>query len=227
MATLFSDLYEELTMTEFFDRSFALETPVFQSKLLSLYMKRARSRFRDVANKNDGAIQLKMEDVVESAFSEYEFSTTGTTFVQVLSPAPVNGSSFYVTVNGVDFTSNTTYDENTDTITITGMPSTGTNNIEIDFYKDGQFNQTLNLVESDIVVDAMGIYYLKDKIKKDELLVIQVYGTDFKLHNQGNHIRALMDIYKESERQLDKRINRYSYRQSLDDFEGLVGDING
>lgn len=219
MATQFSDLYDEFLQTEVEDTKLQSRTPDYLSFYLALLLKRARERFRDLAYRNSGFQLLKMEDVVESVRQTYDFSATGTSTTQTLSPAPPANAEFYVTVNNV-VTTSFTFDSGTNEITITNMPNQ-TNTIYVGTYTDGQFNQTLNLTENGIIIDLMGNEYLKDKNKAEKHINQRVYGRDYGMHSQASHIKSITETYDLFDKRIAQRINLYTYRQSPDNLERL------
>lgn len=99
------------------------------------------------------------------------------------------------------------------------------NTIFIGAYVNGEFNQTLTLTERGIFVDLMGIIYLKDKKKKALHINQSVYGSDYRMHSQASHIRALDDMYNINYELILRKINLYTYRNSLDSLKRLGGKV--
>ena len=223
MATTFESIFSVFEQTEFFDVDVANFTPDHRSFYYSILLERARGRFRDDAYPSAGFTTNKMEDVVESYNQRYEFTSSSSgTFTATLDPTPQAGASFFASVNGVDFTDNFTYDDSNDEITITGITTT-TNDIIVVAYASGQFNQTLNITEVDIVVAIMGYYFFIDKVRNDSLYDIQISGADYNVPNQANLIRSLQSSHNVTRNDIRAMINRYSFKQSPDSLEGLGG----
>ena len=85
-----------------------------------------------------------------------------------------------------------------------------------------QFNQDLSLVESGLIVDLMGMIYLKDKIREQKLIQMAIYG-DVKMYSQANHIKSLSDIYENSRKEVYQKIITYTYLSNKDNLSGLAG----
>ena len=224
MATPFVDLFEEFLIREVDSAKILSYKVDFRYNLLSSLLYGGREMYRDIIYSNDGLALNKAEDCIEFQRQTYNYTTTNTTFVQVLSPIPPTNASFYVEVNNVA-SQNFSYDPLTYTITITGL--TGTSNIYIGAYLNGQFNQTLNLTERGLFVRLMGLQWLRDKIKTDKLICQKVYGKDWGMHSQANHLKELDDLYKYEYDSVYKDIMLYSYRNSPHDLQELGGAFNG
>lgn len=88
-------------------------------------------------------------------------------------------------------------------------PSTIPKMSDIDI-NNTQFNQNLSLVESGIIVDLMGLVFLRDKIKEQKLYQQMIYG-EIKMYSQGQHLRELSNIYENSRKEVYQKIITYTY----------------
>lgn len=226
MATPFISVFDKFLETEIDDNSFSMYTDDLQYKKLSNLLFRARSKFRDIIISNN-LTENKSEDVIPFQRETYSFTSTLTSETFVLSPAPPENSNFYVSVNDIE-TYDYIFDSINNEVTINNMDS-GDKNIYVGAYVNGQFNQTLNLTEFNIMVDLMGIYYLKDKVKKQTLIVQNIQGRDYSLSGtQANHIKSLSDLYNKREYKIEQDIILYAYRNfgyniSKDSANGYLG----
>lgn len=210
MATPYTEIFDQFLETEIDDGSFALLTDDLLYKRLTTLLDRAREKFRDIIIANTGELANKAESVIEFQRQTYSLTFTGTSNTFTLSPAPPTSSEFYVSVNGIQ-TTNFTF-TSPDQLEVTNMPDQE-NDIYVGAYVNGQFNQTLNLTEKGLFVDLMGLYYLKDKIKKETLIVHAVEGRDYSHSGtQGNHIRALKDQFEFTTKEVEQDIIMYAYR---------------
>ena len=222
MATQFSVLFTDFLNNKVRDVNLATRyTPDALSELLSGWLKDGRELFRDLAIEDETATIPKMEDVVESTRTIYEYSFTGTSNTTVLSPVPTVGSEFYATVNDevwIDFS----YDEGTNEMTINNAPDQ-LNTVDIGAYFDGQFNQTLNLTEQRVLVDIMQLVFSDVQVMNEKLLNQRVYGKDYGMHSQANHITSMERLTDIRYIRLVQRMNLYTYRQDPDELSGLGG----
>ena len=223
MATPFTEIYDQFLETEIDDGSFALYTDDLFYKKLNSLLTRGREKFRDIIIANTGDITNKAEDVNDLQRQTYNLTFTGVSNTFTLNPAPPVGSDFYVSVNDVETTTFTFTAP--DQLEITDMPNQE-NSIYVGAYVNGQFNQTLNLTEKGLFVDLMGLYYLKDKIKKETLIVHAVEGRDYSHSGtQGNHIRALKETFEFTTKEVEQDIIMYAYRNF--GFNYTVANANG
>lgn len=222
MATLFADIYEEFLENKVRDVNLATRyTPDALSGLLSNWLKDAREVFRDIAIEELGFTENKMEDVVPSTRSTYSFVEDGETATLTLDPKPETNSEIYVSVNGIATTSFTF--TSPDGLEVTNMPDQTGNEIYVGAYKDGQFNQTLNLVEIRTMTDLMQLVFMDVQTANEKLLNQRVYGKDYGLHSQANHINAMEKLTDKRYMRIVQRMNLYSYRQDPEELARLGG----
>ena len=220
MATLFTEIFDEFLMREIDSAKIMSYKIDFRYKLLSSLLLGAREVYRDVIYSTNGVALNKCEDVIEFQRVTYNYSTTNATFTQVLNPTPPTNSEFYVEVNGTQ-TVNFTYDPLTYTIVVNGL--IGTSSIYISAYANGQFNQTVNLTEKGLFVRLMGVLYLRDKIKTDKLLCQSVYGKDWNMYSQANHLREIQAINEKEYDTIYKDMMLYTFRNSATHLKELGG----
>ena len=225
MATQFSDLYEQFLSRKVKDTNFISSfTPDFLSEFLFNLVNEGRQMLRDVIVEVATSSNNKMEDIVDSQRETYEYTFTGTSNTTVLSPTPPSSPNFYITVNDVVWSSDDfSFNSGNSELTINNAPSTGTNSVSVGAYTDGQFNNTLNLTEIGLVLDFMQLAYIDTQLTDEKLLNQRVFGNDYGLHSQANHIKALASDYDEKYKRLYQRVNLYTYRQDPDDLSGLGG----
>jgi len=83
-----------------------------------------------------------------------------------------------------------------------------------------QFNQDLSLAESGIVVDLMGLVFLRDKIKEQRLYAQAIYG-EIKMYSQGQHLRELSNIYENARKEVYQKMITYTYLNTQNALKGL------
>jgi hypothetical protein len=88
-----------------------------------------------------------------------------------------------------------------------------------------QFNIDLSLHEIEILANFMKLEWIKRKINSASLLQQMIGDKDFRLTSQANHLKVLIDLKSETEKEINSLVTKYSYtnnRQSL--YGGLSGD---
>jgi hypothetical protein len=88
-----------------------------------------------------------------------------------------------------------------------------------------QFNVDLSLHEIEILANFMKLEWIKRKINSASLLQQMIGDKDFRLTSQANHLKVLIDLKGETEKEINSLVTKYSYtnkRQSL--YGGLSGD---
>jgi hypothetical protein len=216
MSTLFTDIYDSFLETEVTSRDLLKYNPPLLSKYLNNLLERARSEFYNLAYSNPPNVNNKMEDITLFYLKDYteeSFNNSSLT-VQLLNDTPID-SLFYITVND-DITTNYSYDSDTKIITISELDTEITSNIVIYAYRNGIFNQTLTLIEKDILVDWMGVIYLKDKIKTQKLYNQSIYGKSEGQYSQANHLKELQSIYNDNKKSIITKTIEYTYRNAPD-----------
>lgn len=222
MATLFQTLFDEFLETEINSLDLSKYSPPYLSRYLTKLLTRAREEFYNLAYSNSGYTNNKMDDIVDFYNREYNFFVSSTpTESFLLSPNPVNGSEFYITNNDVELNSTDyIYNEETGIITINNLTEIDSEIIIISF-KNGQFNQTLNLIEKSILIDWMGVIVQKDKIKEQKLYNMSLYGRDEGMGSQANHLKSLQNGYKEDRKNIETKTIEYTFRNSPDNLQGM------
>lgn len=88
-----------------------------------------------------------------------------------------------------------------------------------------EFSGNLTLYEVEILATLMKLEWLKREIHGIHLLRQQLTSKDFGLTSQANHLKMLIELKVETEKDVQSLLTKYSYvsnRQSL--YEGLAGD---
>jgi hypothetical protein len=88
-----------------------------------------------------------------------------------------------------------------------------------------QFNVDLSVHEIEILANLMKLEWIKRQINSVSLLKQMVGDKDFRLTSQANHLKVLIDLKSETEKEINSLVTKYSYtnnRQSL--YGGLSGD---
>lgn len=219
--TTFTSLFDSFLTTEISSLDILKYNPPQLSKYLSSILLRSRQEVYNLIYSPSNVIINKMDDVIEFYYNEYVFTYNGISFTQVLSPIPNAGSSFYITIDNIQTTS-FTFDIPTNTLVISGMTNV-LHSIDIIAYKDGQFNQTLSLVEQGILLDWMSVEFLKDKIKEQRLYSIAIYGKDFNEKSQANQLGALQKIYNDMRHDVITKCLEYTYRNNPLKYQGFGG----
>lgn len=99
------------------------------------------------------------------------------------------------------------------------------------FDKDDElltFNVDLSIHEVEILANLMKLEWIKRQINSVGLLRQMLGDKDFRLTSQANHLKVLLDLKDETDKDINSLITKYSYasnRQSL--YDGLSGDSNG
>ena len=221
MITEFTEIFDEFLDTEIDSFDISKYSPPTLSKYLSNLLKRAREQVYNLLYKNSVIDINKMDDVVEFSNNEYDFSYTGITFTTTLNPIPILNSDFYITVDNQETNiSDYIYDSTLGQITINNMTN-ALHSINIISYINGHFNQNLSLIEKGILVDWMGVFFLKDKIKSQRLYNITVYGVDYPEKSQANHLKALESIYNENKHDAEVKTLEYTYRNDPTNLHDL------
>jgi hypothetical protein len=219
MSVEFADLYDKFIVTKVEDTNFATNyTPYELSKFLYGLLDTSISYFYDTIM-YDGTSPF--EDLTDSQYSDYSYDFTGTSDTRVLTPTPYAGSSFTVEVNDVEW-EDYSYDSGTGEMTISNTPN-GDNEIFVGAYYDGEFTQDLNRVEKDILLEGMTVQYIEKQMNKEKTLNQRIYGKDYDMYSQANHLNSLRETYNSKREKLEQRIIVYSYRQDEDDLSGLGG----
>jgi hypothetical protein len=87
------------------------------------------------------------------------------------------------------------------------------------------FTNDLSLNEIEILANLMKLEWIKREIHGVHLIQQQLSSKDFGLTSQANHLKILLELKVETEKDVQSLLTKYSYvsnRQSL--YEGLAGD---
>jgi hypothetical protein len=90
-------------------------------------------------------------------------------------------------------------------------------------YVVGSFNDDLNYQEISFIVRGMTIPYLEFQLQKQKHLNQIVYGKDYQVRSQSQHIREVREVIDSTEKRLKQDMTMYSYLQSSDKLKGLGG----
>jgi hypothetical protein len=88
-----------------------------------------------------------------------------------------------------------------------------------------QFNVDLSIYEIEILANLMKLEWTKRQINSTNLMKQMIGDKDFRLTSQANHLKVLLDLKNETEKEINSLMTKYSYtndRQSL--YGGLSGD---
>jgi len=80
------------------------------------------------------------------------FNGTGSATVFTLSSSPSTDALFIYAVSGLVVSG--AFDYNTNQVTLDFPPSAGTENVQLEWYSPGQFNQTLDYFEKSIIAQC-------------------------------------------------------------------------
>jgi hypothetical protein len=87
------------------------------------------------------------------------------------------------------------------------------------------FNVDLSIYEIEILSNFMKLEWIKRQMNSVSLLKQMLGDKDFRLTSQANHLKVLIDLKTETEKEINSMVTKYSYtnnRQSL--YGGLSGD---
>lgn len=156
---------------------------------------------------------------------EYEFTGDGVNNQFILDTAPPSNTNFYIDINGNIDGITYSYDVSNLKITVNPIPPLSST-INIASYIIGEFVEDLNMKEKAILAEGMNVPYLEEKRNREELLHQSVYGSDFKMYSQGEHIHQLNNsIDNQYWRTVKTMINDYSFKQNPNGLFGLGGGI--
>lgn len=88
-----------------------------------------------------------------------------------------------------------------------------------------QFNVDLSIHEIEILSNLMKLEWIKRQLNSVNLLKQLIGDKDFRLTSQANHLKVLIDLKLETEKEINTIMTKYSYtnnRQTL--YGGLSGD---
>lgn len=88
------------------------------------------------------------------------------------------------------------------------------------------FNETLSIHEIEILALLMKLNWIRRQVDSVYNIKQRMNDRDFKQTSQANHLDALMDLEKRVSADIDKRITKYSYKNTQTnrpDYSGLSG----
>lgn len=87
------------------------------------------------------------------------------------------------------------------------------------------FNVDLSQIEIEIIAGLMSLEWIKRQTKSISVIKQSMNDRDFKLTSQANHLKVLMELKLDVEKDVENLKNKYSYQNNLKAyFEGLAGD---
>lgn len=151
----------------------------------------------------------KLEDITSPSGQTELFNGDGINTTFVLTTIPVTGSYFVYTVSGVVVTG--TYNSGTNSVTLDVAPATGTNNVSIQWYYPGQFNQTL-INREERILSMLWIVNWAER-EKNHLLDIRrlLSDTDFKMSAESTTITAKSGWYIAMREEATAAMKQYSW----------------
>lgn len=173
---------------------------------------------------------VDLNDRVPFSQEQYYFTSDGVDNEYLLSPSPPIDCEFYVGYrpnSDTQFvqTYNFTYDSLTNVLTINDNPP-NTYEIYVSGYIIGQFNQTLNIKEKDILANGTLVPWSQEQVFKNSLLNQIVYGGTSKIYSQANHINSTLDVVNSQYYKFVMgMINEYSYKANPNKIRGLGGGL--
>lgn len=141
----------------------------------------------------------------------------------LLTITPFTNGSFYVSVDDIQVeTKNYSYNSLLNKITISPIPVLNSD-IYIGNYKIGEFIDNLKIQEVVFLARGMTIPYLEFQLQKQKHLNQIVYGKDYQVHSQANHIKENRETVDDVEKRLIRDMIMYSYHQDPNSLSGSVG----
>lgn len=89
------------------------------------------------------------------------------------------------------------------------------------------FNVDLSIHEIEILANLMVLEWVKRQIRSINVVRQQLTSKDFGLTSQANHLKVLLELKTDTDKEVDNLMTKYSYtnnRQSL--YGSLIGDSN-
>lgn len=216
MATNFDDVFDQFLLTVD-DRSLLdnLTSDVL-AQTLSRYLDRARAIFGDYCYKD-------LTDYTSTTSVSDEFTGNGSTTIYTMSSTPPSSPEVYVSVNDVEVDEDDiTYNSSSYTVTLATAPAYSAD-VYVAAYKTGQFTDTLNIKEIELMARAMQIPWLEFMLLKKKHLDQIVYGKNMMVHSQANQTQVNRETLETIKKDLMTDIINYTYKQNDDDLAGING----
>lgn len=231
--TYFENIFSIFLDTEVFSVDMALYTPPALFKYLTALLSRARGELNKFLydNPNKNVNISKMEDIVDFTVYDYKYNFFGNVFNEKIVPKPEKGSFFYIVLDNGIVIENYIYDDDSGKLFLELEEDIESkHSLFIQAYRNGFFNQKLNSSEIDLVIEGMGVYFMKDKIKNQKIYDQAIFSKDNNMHSQANHLTALKKANKEDYDQWKQNAYVYTYQHSPDNLSKLAvknGGIKG
>ena len=84
-----------------------------------------------------------------------------------------------------------------------------------------EFNRELTLLEIDILSLGMVIHWVSPKINSIELMKMSLGSRDYQMYSQANHIKELLEMKNEANREFSYWITQYSSKKALEELKKL------
>lgn len=168
------------------------------------------------------SVQLKLIDATKPSGKTELFSGNGIITVFPLTSTPTVNAYFNYLVNGVSVIG--TYNTVGNSVTITPAPPIGTEDVSIEWYDTGNFNQTL-LAREERILSFLLVQCWSEK-EKNFLLDIRrlLSDTDFKLSAESTTMREKGNWYNSIRENAESEMKKYSwdvYTDSMNQKYGL------
>lgn len=183
------------------------------------YLKFAISYFIYDCRKN-------LNDRIDPVYSFYQFIADGVDDTFLLSPSPELNYNFVVyTIIGEskELVYNYTYDELNGWIKFDSVPVVNTV-IQVKAYTNGEFNDTLDIREMNILSEGMIVPFLSEAKNDENMIKYIVTGKSLRFFSQANHISSMeSSLNSQMYNTINSLISEYSYKGSEDSYRGLAG----
>lgn len=143
------------------------------------------------------------------------FSGDGATASFRLATAPLSGSEYRIIIASAVVTSTGYSYSATGTVTFDTAPASGVNNISIECSFAGQFNETLNEIEEELISLMMVVEWCSPRIYDADLMQQVMGSKDFQIWSQANHIKEIKDLKKSMQLEIESYIIKYSYQGDI------------
>lgn len=214
LATTFDTIFEQFLLTVDDSKLINNLTKDCLATTLSDFLDRARAicksyLYKDVNN-----------CVLTKSYNE-SFVGDGTTTQYPLSITAIENAEIYVSIDNVEIP-DCTYNFSTNTAILSATPVEDSN-IYIGIYKTGYFNENYNIDEITYLARGMTIPWLEFQLQKQKHLNQMVYGKDYQIHSQANHIKEDRETINNAEQRLIRDLILYTFQQSQDSLAGSSG----
>lgn len=137
------------------------------------------------------------------------FDGNGITQTFLLSATPPSGSIFSYMVDN-EYVS-ASYSQLTNSVTFDVVPAAGSDNVSVEWYLDGYFNQTLN-DRQELILAMFTVVCWLEKEKNFWADIRRILkDTDFKLADESNTMRGKMNLFDGGRERAIKEMKNYSW----------------